>query len=61
MSKKKISYESALKELQAIVSQLQEESIGMDDLSAKVARGAELIEFCKTELRKTEQQLSDLF
>ena len=60
MSKKKISYESAMKELQEIVSQLQEESIGMDELTEKVKRSAELISFCKEKLRSTKQELEGL-
>ncbi len=61
MPKKEISYESAMRELQEIVSQLQEEVVSMDELSEKVKRAAELIAFCKDKLRKTEEEVNGLF
>ena len=50
-----------LKELQDIVAALQDKAVNIDDLSAKVARAAELIHFCKEKLRETEEQIGDLF
>ncbi|MEM9823884.1 MAG: exodeoxyribonuclease VII small subunit [Bacteroidota bacterium] len=55
------SYELALEELQEIVAALQEESIGIDDLSEKVKRAATLIQYCKNKLRNTEEEIQDLF
>lgn len=55
------SYENAMKELQEIVDQLQEEAIGIDDLSSKVKRAAELIQFCKEKLRTTESDVKNIF
>ncbi len=60
MSKKKRTYESAMQELQLIVSQIQEEKVSMDDLTEKVKLAGELIQFCKEQLRKTEKELKDL-
>lgn len=59
-SKKELTYETALRELQEIVSQLQEEAIGMDELTGKVARAAELIRFCREKLRSTETDVEKL-
>lgn len=62
MAKKtKTTYETALKELQEIVSQLQEEMVSVDDLSAKAKRAATLVSFCQDKLRTTEKELKDLF
>jgi exodeoxyribonuclease VII small subunit len=63
MSKTKAqpSYESALKELQDIVSQLQDDAIGMDELSEKIQRSAELIKFCREKLRRVEGEVKGLF
>ncbi len=55
------SYEKAMQELQEIVDQLQEESIGIDELSAKVKRAADLIRFCKEKLRTTDSELKNSF
>lgn len=57
----KISYENAMKELQEIVTNLQEEVTSVDELSDKVKRAAELIDYCKTKLRSTEEDIEKLF
>ena len=64
MAKRKskiVSYETALKELQTIVDQLQEETIGIDDLSEKVKRAADLIQYCKEKLRNTDMDLQKIY
>ncbi len=57
----KISYESALSELQELVTDLQGEAVSIDDLSQKAKRAAELIKFCREKLRHTDQELKGLF
>jgi exodeoxyribonuclease VII small subunit len=63
MSKEKenLSYDKALKELKMIVGQLQEEAVSVDDLSSKAKRAAELIKYCREQLRRTEGDLKSLF
>ncbi|HFA51460.1 MAG TPA: exodeoxyribonuclease VII small subunit [Bacteroidetes bacterium] len=62
MSKKKqLTYDKALTELQDIVTQLQEEIVSMESLSAKAKRAAELVKFCQEKLRKTESEIKTLF
>ncbi|MBK8564892.1 MAG: exodeoxyribonuclease VII small subunit [Saprospiraceae bacterium] len=58
--KTKLTYETALQELQSIVAQLQEEAVSMDDLSEKVNWATELLNFCKERLRQTEEQVERL-
>lgn len=57
MAKKKLTYTSALEELQNIINEIQEETVSLDDLSEKVKRASELIQFCKNKLRLTEEEL----
>jgi len=57
----KLSYEEAMQELQQIVAQLQEDAVGVDELSEKVKRAAELIAYCRETLRQTEESLEGLF
>lgn len=59
-SKSQLSYESAVAELQEIITRLQEETTGMDDLAGKVKRAAELIRFCREKLRATEEEVEQL-
>ncbi len=56
-----ISYESALAELQGLVTELQGDASSIDDLSAKAKRAAELIQYCREKLRHTDQELKGLF
>ena len=62
MSKKKtneFSYDAAMQELQNIVTLLQSDSVGIDDLADKVKRATELIQLCKEKLRETEEAISE--
>lgn len=56
-----LNYEQALLELQQIVAALENGAITIDELAEKTARAAHLIQFCREKLRKTEEQVSDLF
>lgn len=55
-----VTYESAFTELQQIVRELQEEAIGIDELTSKIARATELIRFCRERLRATEDEIGKL-
>ena len=55
-----MTYESAFAEIQQIVRDLQDEGVGIDELTAKIARAAELIRFCRERLRMTEEEVAKL-
>ncbi|OYT15710.1 MAG: exodeoxyribonuclease VII small subunit [Bacteroidetes bacterium 4572_77] len=57
---KKITYESALNELQNIVAEIEGEEIGIDELSKKVKRAAELLKTCQQKLRQTEEDVNEI-
>lgn len=57
----KDTYETAMEELQQIITDLQGEAVSIDDLSAKAKRAAELIKNCREKLRHTDQELKGLF
>lgn len=56
---KKVSYKDAITELQTIVSQIEGNTVEIDELSAKVKRATELIEVCKKILYTTEKSVSE--
>jgi exodeoxyribonuclease VII small subunit len=55
-----MTYEEAYHELQEIVEKMEHGSIGVDELSAKVKRAAELIAFCKKKLQDTELDVAEV-
>jgi exodeoxyribonuclease VII small subunit len=57
---KKMTYDTAFAELNKILVALQSDETGLDDLSEKLKRAAELSEFCKTKLRSIEDDLEKI-
>jgi exodeoxyribonuclease VII small subunit len=57
---KKMTYDSAFAELNKILTSLQNEETGLDELSDKLKRAAELSEFCKTKLRSIEADIEKI-
>lgn len=63
MSKRKsgeFSYDAAMKELQNIVMNLQNDATGIDDLAEKVSRASELIKLCQEKLHLTQLEIQKL-
>ncbi len=56
---KKISYKDALKELEGIIQQIENDEPDIDELGELVKKAASLIKQCKTKLKGTEQKLND--
>jgi exodeoxyribonuclease VII small subunit len=57
MTKKTEGYATAYEELQKILAAMDQGDIDVDELSEKVKRAAELIEFCQKRLRDTDLQV----
>ena len=55
----KITYTEAFEELQQIVLEMENASISIDELDAKVKRASTLLKVCKDKLYKTEQNVLD--
>lgn len=55
-----ISYTDALNELNTISRAIENESIPIDELAAKVKRASELIELCRKKLRSTEEEVKKI-
>jgi len=54
--KSKLTYESAFTELSAIVKDIEQENVQLDELAKKIVKANELIAFCKERLRLTEEE-----
>jgi len=56
----KPNYTEAFEELQAIVSEIEQGEISVDELSEKVKRAAHLITICKLKLTTTEEDVNKI-
>jgi len=57
MSKSKLTYTSAVTELEEIVKDIESGEIDVDVLTVKVKKASELITFCKDRLRNTQKEV----
>lgn len=57
---KKNTYQASLEELEAIIASIENEDVGIDDLSTKVKRAAILLKQCQSKLRKTEEDIDGI-
>lgn len=57
---KKASYEDQIEELEEIIRQIEDETIAVDELAAKVKRAAELIRKCRAVLQSTSDEVDGI-
>ncbi|MBK9335900.1 MAG: exodeoxyribonuclease VII small subunit [Lewinellaceae bacterium] len=55
-----LTYDSAHAELQQIITELQNEAIGIDELAARIERASVLILFCREKLREVEGKVQEM-
>jgi exodeoxyribonuclease VII small subunit len=60
MTKKKLTYNEAVNEIEEILEQIENEELDVDDLSTKVKRVSALIKTCKDKLHKTEEEVEKI-
>jgi len=59
MAEKKLSYQKALDELESIVKRIEQNEPDVDELNDLVVRAVELVKYCKTKLKTTEEKLKN--
>jgi len=60
MAEKELTYTEAFKELQGIVSEMENSEITVDQLDNKIKRASELLKICKDKLFKTEKNVQKI-
>ena len=60
MPEKKIKYNDAVKEIEDILRQIENEELDVDDLSEKVKRAYFLLRLCKEKLHSTEKDIENI-
>ncbi len=58
--KKSFSYNEAIKEIEEIIYEVENNKVDIDLLSEKVKRVSSLINACKNKLLKTEEQIEKI-
>jgi exodeoxyribonuclease VII small subunit len=57
---KSLTYEAAYKELKQISADIENEAVSVDVLAEKVKRASELIAYCQSKLRATEEEVNKI-
>lgn len=57
---KNIKYEDAVHQLEIIVDKLENNELGIDELSAELKKAQQLIKLCKDKLTKTDAEIKKI-
>ncbi len=57
MAKEKITYKSAVSEIEQILELMEKEELDVDEMSEKVKRVSELIRICRQKLLQTQEEV----
>ena len=60
MNKKKETYKEAISEIEEILAQIENNELDVDELSEKVKRVSLLVNFCKSKLKNTEEEIEKI-
>lgn len=60
MTKEKISYGDAVAEIEAILQEIEEGKLEVDELASKVNRVTDLLKICRDKLYLTEKQIGEI-
>ena len=58
--KKKLTYSEALKELEEITYQIENEELDLDEVAVKIKRAKELFEYCYKRLREVKNDVQQI-
>lgn len=59
-TKKTMSYNEAMAEVEEILEKIENEELDVDDLAEKVKRVSALLKICKDKLMKTNEQVEQI-
>ncbi len=55
-----MTYADAVSELEQIITEMEDASVGIDELTEKVRRAAFLLQYCRNKLTATEQEVNNI-
>lgn len=59
-NEEKLTYKAAIAELEGIIDEMDDRTIGVDELAERVKRAAFLLQFCKNKLHATESEVNNV-
>ncbi|HJX72295.1 MAG TPA: exodeoxyribonuclease VII small subunit [Bacteroidales bacterium] len=60
MTKKNITYSEAVKQIEEILHQIENDELDVDELTKLVRSASDLIKYCKSKLFETEQEIEKM-
>ncbi|EGN57262.1 hypothetical protein PRBRB14_23790 [Hallella multisaccharivorax DSM 17128] len=60
MAKQELKYEDAVHQLETIVEKLEDNELGIDELSTELKKAQQLIKLCKDKLTKTDVEIKKI-
>lgn len=57
---KEIKYEAAVRQLEDIVSKLENNELDIDELSTELKKAQQLVKLCKDKLTKTDEEINKI-
>ncbi|MGW8314480.1 MAG: exodeoxyribonuclease VII small subunit [Bacteroidales bacterium] len=60
MAKEKISYDKAIREIETTLEQIENGTLGVDELAEKVAHVTRLLKLCRERLYQTETRIEKI-
>jgi exodeoxyribonuclease VII small subunit len=61
MTKKDLTFNEAVNEIEGILKEIENGELDVDRLSVNVKRASELIKFCQKKLKSTEDEINGIF
>lgn len=58
--KEEMKYEEAMQRLEAIVSQIENDELGIDELTARLKEAKQMLKTCRDKLTKTDKEMRKL-
>jgi exodeoxyribonuclease VII small subunit len=58
--KEEMNYEEAMTQLEQIVEQIENNELGIDELTSKLKQAQRLLKMCKDKLTKTDKEIEKL-
>tara|TARA_B100001750_G_scaffold113877_1_gene89902 strand:- start:24 stop:209 length:186 start_codon:yes stop_codon:yes gene_type:complete len=60
MSKKKISFESSINNLNKILDKLENDNVDLEKMVELYSQGKQIIKYCRNELKSAEQKINKI-